>query len=1007
MANIPDPVAIFGGVYQLEADDKALAGPGGIMNRQASDLMARDLFLKGQVDAQASAISGLTTQADANEAAIEQTNLDVSALDAAYKAADTGLQDQVDDLVAGQSTSAIYTNTLTDLQAITGSFTGQGGFVANGTGAGQYRWSGSAWDFLRADTLASKADKNATAYGIANADRGIDDALSQVVVTENMVTQVIHNATFAPVSNRAVYSASEAAAGLPVNAFRFWIQDVPQLGDLTLSVYSRVQGGASEYPPTANDTFLTSVTVNGAELAQSNAAQYVEFRLPQSVTTTGSNLLVWKLSAAGGLNIGIRNDATGITQFRRGWFGNAGGGSQLVTSPNRLAYEAYFRNIEGVLAPQVEELEEQSAVIDRSFTREFSASGFHQFNELTYPASGGHWAWTFGAQAGPGQDIPAGSSIDTLSETVELSPSVSTIRLRVWSRPTDSATYATYPASDGTATLLYTATKTVAELGLSAVSGIWQEMRFGFPKLVTEAGKTYLFEIWAFTSGAANTPLGITRADDLSYNAQQRGWYRGSSNILAGSALAWRLGGDVYKIESDSTDDGSDILLDSYDLEISTSGLTVNVTGSAYGDGQRFIVNSSVLASAAASGSETKNNYSLIYDTDTVWTSIAGAWLGRRHISGVSAVRSDNSNPLVLGTDYAFHVNGKLRGLVNVAAYNVNVTYSYKRERYDLIQIDPQTQVVSIKQGVERDFDAIEYKPSPDSGKVVVGYLHVVGSDLTAINSSRFQSGIVRRGTEGDWQQLLFHNRAFLRNVLGKVARGDAITIASYGDSIVAVQLGTPSYNANTELRDRPENYLINYPSDTVALLPKYDFGDGAGQVHVKVSAPWSLVAAIEAATGVAATYLNFGLGGSSSSNTINNGLWPARLQPVLDSGADLLLLHFGMNELGSTQTLANIKSIVAQAKAVGMDVVIMSVPRRNGVDGASLTGWNYTNRALWQAAVESGAAYAPQHWLVQNGELGGMGAATDSLGAAALFNHPGPAEFRRYGQVLVQSVLG
>ncbi|MCF5090529.1 hypothetical protein GIW57_10125 [Stenotrophomonas sp. PA-6-5C] len=113
------------------------------------------------------------------------------------------------------------------------------------------------------------------------------------------------------------------------------------------------------------------------------------------------------------------------------------------------------------------------------------------------------------------------------------------------------------------------------------------------------------------------------------------------------------------------------------------------------------------------------------------------------------------------------------------------------------------------------------------------------------------------------------------------------------------------------------------------------------------------------------------------------------------------------MNELGQATTLANIKSIAAQAKAVGIEVVIMSVPRRNVVDGPALSSWNYTNRVLRRAAVEAGAAFAPQHWIVVDEQLGGMGASPDSLGAAALFNHPGPAAFARYGQVLVESVLG
>ncbi|MDV3510094.1 SGNH/GDSL hydrolase family protein [Stenotrophomonas sp. C4297] len=216
-----------------------------------------------------------------------------------------------------------------------------------------------------------------------------------------------------------------------------------------------------------------------------------------------------------------------------------------------------------------------------------------------------------------------------------------------------------------------------------------------------------------------------------------------------------------------------------------------------------------------------------------------------------------------------------------------------------------------------------------------------------------------------------------------------------------------PPYTADGAGRDRPENYLINMPADTLAALPRYDFEDGAGQVHVKIGAIWSLIGALEQASGQPVEYLNLGRGGSASANTQHNALRPARLHHALDSGADVLLLHFGMNELGQSTTLVNHKSIVSQARAVGMDVIVMSVPRRNVVDGPWLTGWNYTNRVLWRSAVEAGAAFAPQHWIVTDEQLGGMGASPESPGAAALFNRAGPAEFSRYGQVLVRSVLG
>ncbi|PZT35156.1 hypothetical protein A7X93_00695 [Stenotrophomonas maltophilia] len=71
----------------------------------------------------------------------------------------SGLPTEVDALKAGQSTNAIYADTLLDLQAVVGSYEGQGAFVLNGDDAGQYRWTGAEWAFLRADMLTQKADK--------------------------------------------------------------------------------------------------------------------------------------------------------------------------------------------------------------------------------------------------------------------------------------------------------------------------------------------------------------------------------------------------------------------------------------------------------------------------------------------------------------------------------------------------------------------------------------------------------------------------------------------------------------------------------------------------------------------------------------------------------------------------------------------------------------------------------------------------------------------------------
>lgn len=72
----------------------------------------------------------------------------------------SGLPSDVEALKAGQQSSAIYARTLSELQEVAGSFVGQGGFVTDGQGAGQYRWDGSAWQFLREDILATKAEQS-------------------------------------------------------------------------------------------------------------------------------------------------------------------------------------------------------------------------------------------------------------------------------------------------------------------------------------------------------------------------------------------------------------------------------------------------------------------------------------------------------------------------------------------------------------------------------------------------------------------------------------------------------------------------------------------------------------------------------------------------------------------------------------------------------------------------------------------------------------------------------
>jgi len=101
----------------------------------------------------------------------------------------SGIPDQIDDLVAGQQTSSIYATTLAELQGIPGAFVNQGAFVTGGVGAGQYRWTGSAWQFLRADILSQKADnaevvKKASKMELASQTSSIKEPFAGFAVYE-------------------------------------------------------------------------------------------------------------------------------------------------------------------------------------------------------------------------------------------------------------------------------------------------------------------------------------------------------------------------------------------------------------------------------------------------------------------------------------------------------------------------------------------------------------------------------------------------------------------------------------------------------------------------------------------------------------------------------------------------------------------------------------------------------------------------------------------------------
>lgn len=429
---------------------------------------------------------------------------------------------------------------------------------------------------------------------------------------------------------------------------------------------------------------------------------------------------------------------------------------------------------------------------------------------------------------------------------------------------------------------------------------------------------------------------------------------------------------------------------------LSIVGRVVNLAGSyVIQDGIVGNFSGSFTLPRPATGSETTLGYTLKYaPSGATLVANSNAFLWRRRLSQVVVTRQSDSLILTegvhYGVDYSF---GKLYGLINTADFLVNVTYTYQRERYDLLQLDPITLVASVVTGTERDMDAHEFPPVKGERKTSLYMLYVREEVVTAVPLHRFQNK-ARRDSQAVFDRLLANNKVALSKTLAKLRKGLPIKMTGYGHSIVA----HGSYDLLW--------YFEGTDGTTRNAIPRYDRGDSGGPWAVKTSYLWVAKLAIEAAYGITVDYVNAGRPGSNSSNTANNGLDPARLDPVLANGSDLMILDFGMNEIGSDTSYANFKSIIQQAQAAGMEVVVMACQQTNTqTDTRNIADWRKTNRTLQLVAADTGAAFCATHILTDQGG-GGLPVAPQHLCSANFFNHPGITENRVYGELLSLSFL-
>lgn len=561
-----------------------------------------------------------------------------------------------------------------------------------------------------------------------------------------------------------------------------------------------------------------------------------------------------------------------------------------------------------------------------------------------------------------------------------------------------------------------------------ATDNTLQWVSFTFPEF-TIPSNTFLMAAVTTLSGTAQGYLGSGMSQKDIPGAGQRGWYRRRTStnwnaITNSGTVPYDVSFTGYSSLKDFTlelnkdvQDGiplrSTRTITRYYPVAAISGRVINLAGSVAqleGVAQPFAT-TSVTLDATATGTDTVSGYTLKYTTaNAVWTNNPNAYLNRRYINNVVVTRVSDGVVLTQGTDYNYDADGgKLRGLKNVADFAVNVTFGYTRERYDLLYINPFTLVVSVVKGTERDFDATEYLPALPAMSDAIYSARVVGSSVTLVPVCDMYglAGDIF-GTGDDITILSRANRRALQKTITRVNKGQPVTLIGYGDSITALAVAAaPQETPNGEARDSRAHLGNTYPADTMSskypgVVPDYGDGSSPSSNHLLIGWNWKLKAFLEQQKGITVKYLNYGISGTTSTD----GVAPTRLGYVLAAGGNLMVLCFGMNDGVTNALYTNMVSIITQAKAAGMDVIVMPVPRTPDTANSRFgeADWLTVNRYVYLAARDAGAAYVPADWLVRPG-VGGLGIADSSYCNANLRNHPGGYEMGLYGTALVNCV--
>lgn len=331
--------------------------------------------------------------------------------------------------------------------------------------------------------------------------------------------------------------------------------------------------------------------------------------------------------------------------------------------------------------------------------------------------------------------------------------------------------------------------------------------------------------------------------------------------------------------------------------------------------------------------------------------------------------------------------------------------------RYDLLSLNVRTGQLELTLGGSRARDPEEYAAKAPAETIPAFALYTTHRDVELIPLNAGGS-LVAGGTEARHAAWLEDCRSRLPNTFKKLRRGEAVLLAGYGDSITALGGREPSQNLVPDgpMRDRM-GYFECYEKDWKAGVPKFDNNDGAGAVHHRLGWNWILKNTFEANWGVESTYQNWGIAGTTSESNSRvmegveyfNGSHPLRLDALLATRPDIVVVAFGMNDIGgAVDTQANIRNICQTIRAGGSEALVVAPCRQNaGFGSRDPSLWRWTHDAVIQGAMEAGAAWCATIPIMGDGNEGVLGLSQRSHSAATMGNHPGARELNGVGRYL------